>query len=64
MRRDWIAFARSGEIDGWPRWESVGRPTRVFGPWPGDDGVERAVDRPRDDELEAVAGAVALGSLG
>jgi len=64
MRRDWLAFARSGGVDRWPRWESVGRPTRVFGPWPGDDGVEREVDRPRDVELEAVAGAVALGSPG
>jgi para-nitrobenzyl esterase len=64
MRRDWIDFARSGGVEGWPRWESVGRPTRVFGPWPGDDGLEREVDRPRDEELEAVAGAVALGSPG
>ena len=55
MRRDWIAFARSGGIEGWPGWEPVRRPTRVFGPWPGDDGLEREVDRPRDEELEAVA---------
>ena len=64
MRRDWIAFARSGGVERWPIWEAVSRPTRVFGPWPGDDGLEREVDRPRDEELEAVAGAVALRSPG
>jgi para-nitrobenzyl esterase len=58
MRRAWVAFARSGAPGGWPGWDGARRPTKVFGPWPGNDGMEHQVDRPRDEELEAM-GAIA-----
>ncbi len=64
MRRDWIAFARSGAPPRWPVWNQTVRPTRVFGPWPGDDRLERELDRPRDEELEAVAEVDGLDGLG
>jgi para-nitrobenzyl esterase len=64
MRRDWIAFARSGVPQRWPTWDETDRPTRVFGPWPGGDEMVRDLDRPRNEELEAVAGVVALGRAG
>lgn len=55
MREAWVSFARSGAPGRWPRWDAKTRPTSVLGPWPGHDGVERHVDRPRDEELEAMA---------
>ena len=61
MRRHWIAFARSGVPEGWTGWDATDRPTQVFGPWPGDDGVERMVDRPRNEELEAMVAFLAHG---
>ncbi len=64
MRSTWAAFAGSGvpsngTVGEWPAWESEDRPTMVFGPWPGSDGMWRAVSGPRDRELEALAPAVA-----
>jgi hypothetical protein len=64
MRSTWAAFARSGApsnetVGDWPAWEPVERPTMVFGPWPGSDGMWRSVPGPRDQELEALAPAVA-----
>ena len=38
------------------------RPTTVLGPWPGGGGLEHQVDRPRDEELEAMAALVAARS--
>ena len=63
MRAAWLAFARSGvpgnSVSGtWPEWEPGRRPTQVFGPWPGDGGMWRPVDGPRDAELEALGDAV------
>jgi para-nitrobenzyl esterase len=60
MRRAWGAFARSGvpDIEGpaWPRWSPTERPTMVLGPWPDDPGsLWRPVDRPRHEELAALA---------
>jgi para-nitrobenzyl esterase len=66
MRRDWVAFARSGSPEGpggprgpggWSVWDTERRPTMVFGPWPGEQGLQRQVDAPRDEELEAIAAA-------
>ena len=64
MRSSWAAFARSGmpsngTVGEWPAWEPDGRPTMVFGPWPGSDGMWRPLAGPRDGELEALAPAVA-----
>jgi para-nitrobenzyl esterase len=59
MRRAWTGFARSGSPGSWPRWDPGSRPTTVLGPWPGQEGLEHRVDRPRDDELEAMATLVA-----
>lgn len=39
----------------WEPWDPLRRPTMVFGPWPGSDGVRRQVDGPRDEELVALA---------
>ncbi|MGO8872487.1 MAG: carboxylesterase/lipase family protein [Acidimicrobiales bacterium] len=58
MRRAWTDFARSGAPEGWEAWDVGRRPVRVLGPWPGRDGIEHRVDRPRDEELEAVASVV------
>lgn len=73
MRQAWVSFAWSGAPSGWsdgsagpvewPLWDAERRPTMVFGPWPGSDregtrGSCRAVGRPRDDELTALAVAV------
>jgi para-nitrobenzyl esterase len=55
MRSAWVEFARTGSITPWPEWEPGRRPTAVFGPWPGEPGMEHQVDGPRNDELEAVA---------
>jgi para-nitrobenzyl esterase len=57
MRQAWVAFARSGSPGEWPAWDADRRPTMVFGPWPGHDGIRHQVHGPRDAELEAVAGA-------
>jgi para-nitrobenzyl esterase len=64
MRSSWAAFARSGvpsngTVGEWPAWETDERPTMVFGPWPGSDGMWRPISGPRDGELEALAPAVA-----
>jgi para-nitrobenzyl esterase len=64
MRRAWTDFARTGEPTGWEPWDAVRRPVRVLGPWPGRDGLEHRVDRPRDEELEAVAAVVPGRSIG
>jgi para-nitrobenzyl esterase len=58
MREAWTGFARTGAPRGWPSWESGRRPITVLGPWPGDRGLEHRVDRPRNEELEAMAAAV------
>jgi para-nitrobenzyl esterase len=59
MRRSWTEFARTGSPGAWPGWDRDLRPTKVFGPWPGDGGLEHLADRPRDEELEAMAALVA-----
>jgi para-nitrobenzyl esterase len=64
MLSAWAGFARSGvpsngTVGEWPAWEPEDRPTMVFGPWPGSDGMWRAVSAPRDRELEALTPAVA-----
>jgi para-nitrobenzyl esterase len=59
MREAWTAFARSGSPGAWSQWDAGRRPTMVLGPWPGDGGLEHQVDRPRDEELEAMATVVA-----
>ena len=58
MREAWTAFARRGSPGGWPQWDADRRPTTVLGPWPGEGGLEHRVDRPRDEELEAMAATV------
>ncbi len=55
MRRAWVSFARTGSPGGWASWDPDLRPTRVLGPWPASQGLEHQVDRPRDEELVAVA---------
>ena len=59
MRADWTEFARTGAPADWTRWDPDGRPTKVFGPWPGEGGMVHHVDRPRDGELQAMAALVA-----
>jgi para-nitrobenzyl esterase len=59
MRRAWTGFARSGLPDGWEQWDPDRRPTRVLGPWPEGEGLAHQVDRPRDQEVEALAAVVA-----
>ena len=63
MGRAWAAFARSGvpecELAGagavpWERWDPMGRPTTVLGPWPGASGLVHRVGDPRGVELAAV----------
>jgi para-nitrobenzyl esterase len=58
IRRAWVDFARTGVPGTWPAWDADRRPTTVLGPWPGSEGLVHQVDRPRDDELNAVAAAV------
>jgi len=60
MRGAWTTFARTGSPDGWSTWDVETHPTEVFGPWPGSEGVERRVDRPRHEELDAMAHAVPI----
>jgi para-nitrobenzyl esterase len=61
MQGAWLAFAASGDpshdgIGEWPRWETAGRATMIFG---ADTRLERA---PRDEELEVLARARPLVS--
>jgi para-nitrobenzyl esterase len=58
IRQSWTDFARSGSPGEWPTWDAERRPTRVLGPWPGSPGLDHVVDRPRDEELEALASVV------
>ena len=58
MSTAWTQFARTGRPDGWTPWETQQRPTAVVGPWSGDRGLSRMVDRPRDAELNAVDAAL------
>jgi para-nitrobenzyl esterase len=65
MRKAWTKFAYTGSPGAWPRWDAGTRPTTVLGPWPGSEGLEHRVNRPRDEELEAMATLVsARGGLG
>ncbi len=65
MREAWTAFARSGSpvatggLAAWPTWDASRRPTTVLGPWPDSPGLRHSVDRPRSEELDAVAKVVA-----
>ncbi len=71
MGEAWSSFARHGVptcgVEGvgaapFPAWEPDRRPTTVLGPWPGGAGLVHRVERPRDEELEAVAAVLAPGS--
>ncbi|HEX4220467.1 MAG TPA: carboxylesterase/lipase family protein [Acidimicrobiales bacterium] len=69
MRQAWISFAwtgsPSGELVGeWPMWDPIRRPTMVFGPWPGTEGMWRAVDAPRDEELLSLLTALPPSTIG
>jgi para-nitrobenzyl esterase len=64
IRRAWTGFARTGDPGGWAGWEPDRRPTTVLGPWPGEGGLEHRVERPRDQELEALAAVVAPAVTG
>jgi para-nitrobenzyl esterase len=69
MRQAWISFARTGSPSGdlvgeWPRWDPIRRPTMVFGPWPGSEGMWRAVDAPRDEELLSLLSALPSSAIG
>ncbi len=55
MRQAWVEFARNGTLAHWSPWNPETHPTRVLGPWPGDEGLEHQIDRPRDEELQAMA---------
>jgi carboxylesterase type B len=67
MRAAWADFARSGTPEGrggaeapggtWSNWDPARRPTTVLGPCPGRDGLWNQVERPRNEELDAVAAA-------
>jgi para-nitrobenzyl esterase len=58
IREAWVDFARSGVPGAWPMWDADRRPTTVLGPWPDRQGPVHQIDRPRDDELRAVADVV------
>ncbi len=69
MRQAWVSFAWTGSPSGdligeWPRWDPIRRPTMVFGPWPGRDGMWHAVDAPRDEELLSLLSARAPSTIG
>jgi para-nitrobenzyl esterase len=69
MRQAWISFATTGAPSGdlvgeWPRWDPLRRPTMVFGPWPNSEGMWRAVDAPRDEELMSLLSALPSSSIG
>ena len=55
MRQAWSTFARTGSPGNFPPWDPELRPTEILGPWPGRPGHQQRVDRPRTEELEAVA---------
>ena len=55
MRDAWTAFARTGIPGTYSPWDPELRPTAVLGPWPDRQGHQHRVDRPRTEELEAVA---------
>ncbi len=70
MRQAWVSFARSGVPTSgppgeapteWTRWDPGHRPTTVLGPPTGGAGPVQAVERPRNEELEAVTSV--LGPL-
>jgi len=71
MRAAWVAFARSGTPEGdgaapggtWSNWDPARRPTTVLGPCPGRHGLWNQVERPRDEELDAVAAAAVPWSI-
>lgn len=58
IRQAWTEFARSGSPGGWSTWDAAARPTTVLGPWAGRPGPVHRVNRPRDEELEILAGVV------
>jgi para-nitrobenzyl esterase len=69
MRQAWISFAWTGSpsadlIGEWPVWDPIRRPTMVFGPWPGTEGMWRAVDAPRDEELLSLLTALPPSTIG
>ena len=69
MRQAWISFAWTGSPSGdligeWPRWDPIRRPTMVFGPWPGRDGMWHALDAPRDEELLSLLSALPPSAIG
>jgi para-nitrobenzyl esterase len=69
MLQAWISFAwtgsPSGEVVGeWPAWDPLRRPTMVFGPWPGTEGMWRVVDAPRDEELQSLLRALPPAAVG
>jgi para-nitrobenzyl esterase len=69
MRQAWISFARTGSPSGdlvgeWPAWDPIRRPTMVFGPWPGTEGMWRAVGAPRDEELLSLLSALPPSTVG
>ncbi|HEX4245357.1 MAG TPA: carboxylesterase family protein, partial [Acidimicrobiales bacterium] len=69
MVQAWISFAWTGSPSGdlvgeWPAWDPLRRPTMVFGPWPGSEGMWRAVDAPRDEELLSLLSALPSAAVG
>jgi len=58
VRQAWTSFARTGSPGEWELWDDDRRPTTVLGPWAGDDGPIHTAERPRDEEVEAVAAVV------
>jgi para-nitrobenzyl esterase len=69
MRQAWVSFARTGSPSGdlvgaWPSWDPIRRPTMVFGPWPDSEGMWRAVDAPRDEELLSLLNALPPSTIG
>jgi para-nitrobenzyl esterase len=55
MGQAWTTFARTGLPGTFSSWSPELRPTAVLGPWPGRQGYQHRVDRPRAEEFEAVA---------
>lgn len=53
-----------GSSLGWAKWDVDRRPTTVLGPWPQSEGLRHRVDRPRDEELEALGHVVPDRSAG
>ena len=46
----------------WSNWDPARRPTTVLGPCPGRNGLSNQVERPRNEELDAVAAAAAAAA--